>query len=270
MIAHTVQEWDLNTGQTIRTYPSHGAQLSSLALRPFTQSLSPTPSISHDMQEAGDGQAEDDEGMVEDAERNVFLNDQTAEATETVVIMDNPDERVNADVAQLSVIGAPEEADANMEDATSPYDPLFDDDAEGEEVIPSESAKRSNHNINSTSTQTYPQDISLSLENQQTSENSQNTQSFVSQIAQETSARKSTVPAAQLTSVTRQGAAANAISLLSSASYRTFSDDILMTSSMDGHVVLIDRRVPVLSKTSGGVGRLLAGDKAPPWCMSVG
>jgi hypothetical protein len=35
---------------------------------------------------------------------------------------------------------------------------------------------------------------------------------------------------------------------------------------MDGQVTLIDRRV---SSRSGDVGRLLAGDKAPPWCMSV-
>ena len=54
---------------------------------------------------------------------------------------------------------------------------------------------------------------------------------------------------------------------LSPESYRAFSDDVVLTSAMDGNVVLIDRRVK--SYDNGGVGRLLAGDKAPPWCMSV-
>ena len=53
----------------------------------------------------------------------------------------------------------------------------------------------------------------------------------------------------------------------------TFSPDILMTASIDGQIVLWDKRV----KTSGydpfngwqGVGRLYMSEKTRPWCMSV-
>jgi transcriptional activator SPT8 len=63
--------------------------------------------------------------------------------------------------------------------------------------------------------------------------------------------------------------AASGIPVLSPAIYRQFSDDVLLYSSMDGQVVLVDRRVPSYEGTSGGVGRLLPGERAPPWCMSV-
>lgn len=60
---------------------------------------------------------------------------------------------------------------------------------------------------------------------------------------------------------------APALAPLSPTSYRAFSDDVILTSAMDGNIVLVDRRAK--SYESGGVGRLLPGDKAPPWCMSV-
>lgn len=57
--------------------------------------------------------------------------------------------------------------------------------------------------------------------------------------------------------------AASNIPLLSPTEYKQFSNDVLLTSSMDGQVTLTDRRV------GGGVGRLVPGERAPPWCMSV-
>ncbi|WWD02379.1 hypothetical protein V865_000418 [Kwoniella europaea PYCC6329] len=63
--------------------------------------------------------------------------------------------------------------------------------------------------------------------------------------------------------------AAAHVPLLSHTSYKAFSDDVLLTSSMDGQVVLIDRRVPSNEGTGVGVGRLMPGERAPPWCMSA-
>lgn len=60
--------------------------------------------------------------------------------------------------------------------------------------------------------------------------------------------------------------AAMAIPLLSPTTYRSFSEDVMLTSSIDGQVTLIDRRLP---QREGAAGRLVPSDKAPPWCMSA-
>ena len=58
----------------------------------------------------------------------------------------------------------------------------------------------------------------------------------------------------------------NAPPLLDPASYSTYSPELLLTASIDGQVILWDRRV----QTSGtGVGRLWMSEKTPPWCLSV-
>jgi transcriptional activator SPT8 len=60
----------------------------------------------------------------------------------------------------------------------------------------------------------------------------------------------------------------NAPPLLDPTTYSTFSPDILMTASIDGQVILWDRRV-TSSGGGTGVGRLWMSDKTPPWCLSV-
>ena len=58
----------------------------------------------------------------------------------------------------------------------------------------------------------------------------------------------------------------NAPPLLDFDSYSTYSPELLLTASIDGQVILWDRRV----QTSGtGVGRLWMSEKTPPWCLSV-
>jgi transcriptional activator SPT8 len=58
----------------------------------------------------------------------------------------------------------------------------------------------------------------------------------------------------------------NAPPLLDPSSYSTYSPELLLTASIDGQVILWDRRV----QTSGtGVGRLWMSEKTPPWCLSV-
>jgi transcriptional activator SPT8 len=60
----------------------------------------------------------------------------------------------------------------------------------------------------------------------------------------------------------------NAPPLLDASMYSTFSPDVLMTASIDGQVILWDKRSQG-SKEKGGVGRLWMSEKTPPWCLSV-
>jgi transcriptional activator SPT8 len=58
----------------------------------------------------------------------------------------------------------------------------------------------------------------------------------------------------------------NAPPLLNSSAYANFSPDLLMTASIDGQVILWDKRAQSPGK---GVGRLEMNEKTPPWCLSV-
>ena len=224
------QEWDLNTGQTARTYPTHGAQLSSIAIRPFAHPPSPSPSPNVDIEPQ-----------------------QTGEARENISISIGPDFFEKRDAPSTNADEEPEPAldpnnalniDVEMSDKPSPVNSLFDDDAEGEAVTPTVTG------INDMNPQPHPP--ALALPN-----------TFA-----RSSASMSLFPPAQTASSSRPAAASN-IPVLSPASYKSFTEDVLLTSSMDGQVVLIDRRAAGSDGSSGGVGRLLPGDKAPPWCMSV-
>lgn len=58
----------------------------------------------------------------------------------------------------------------------------------------------------------------------------------------------------------------NAPPILDDASSATYSPDVLLSASIDGQVILWDRRVHTPGK---GVGRLWMSEKTPPWCLSV-
>jgi transcriptional activator SPT8 len=58
----------------------------------------------------------------------------------------------------------------------------------------------------------------------------------------------------------------NAPPLLDAATSGAFSSDVLMTASIDGQVILWDKRVHT---PGAGVGRLWMSEKTPPWCLSV-
>lgn len=58
----------------------------------------------------------------------------------------------------------------------------------------------------------------------------------------------------------------NAPPILDPTTYASFSADVLMTASIDGQVILWDKRAHTPGR---GVGRLWMGEKTPPWCMSA-
>jgi len=73
-------------------------------------------------------------------------------------------------------------------------------------------------------------------------------------------------PAPQARPTTTIAPPKNAPPLLDPASYATFSPDLLLTASIDGQVILWDRRTNTPGK---GVGRLWLSEKTPPWCLSA-
>jgi transcriptional activator SPT8 len=230
----------LNSGSTVRTYPTHGAQLSSLSLRPHSAAASPTPSPitnGHKLQpEASKLNVQVNAGPD-------FFQPRLSPVSTPTVNGENPPLQAPSNVPP----GATE--DIEMENPVSPYDPLFDDEGEADadgETIPASTIANTprGSDVLKISTQATPSTSNPDIPQQTPT----NPPLF------------STPP----TGPSRQAAAT--IPVLSPVDWRSFSNDVLLTSSMDGQVTLIDRRV---ARGNGGVGRLLPGEKAPPWCMSV-
>jgi hypothetical protein len=80
------------------------------------------------------------------------------------------------------------------------------------------------------------------------------------------------LPAASVSAEAASSSAsvARSVPSLSPATYGAYSPDVLMTSAIDGSVVLWDRRVSDKEAGNGrGVGRLEGPERTPKWCMSV-
>jgi transcriptional activator SPT8 len=175
----------------------------------------------------------------------------------------------------------PPDIQVDTEEAGSPYDPLFDDDmggdadAEGESVIPSNGNTALPTPVTTSPPPSFTPGLALptasALDTFTSNANGYETPSLTTPSKPKSETRQSPPGPTPLftqnaaAGPSRGEGAARGIPLLTRTTYGEFSNDVMMTSTMDGQVTLMDRRVP----DNGRVGRLLAGEKAPPWCMSA-
>ncbi|KAF9052886.1 WD40-repeat-containing domain protein [Panaeolus papilionaceus] len=186
-------QWDLNTGQNVRNFGAHGAQLASLAIRP--QSSYYVQTIPD---EKWQNQASDTNQI---AEHNMDVDSTQAQ-------QEQPPK---------------EDGDSDAKSDTS-FDPLFDDEPED--------------------------DTSTNLNNLLAMPGSNHSQ-------------QPHVPKPAPSSVAPPKGAPPT---LTPSTYHAFSPEILMTTFIDGQIILWDRRV---QSPGRGVGRLEMTDKTPPWCLSA-
>ena len=178
---NSFQQWDLNTGQRVRNFTAHGAQLAAIAVRPISSAYAELPSLTAPREQGTSNKSD---------------NRSSATAADTIA------------TSSTQAMDSDAKSDAS-------FDPLFDDEPE----MPIDSVGPSN-----------PQQ------------------------------QPSRTPVGQVLPPK------NAPPLLDNAKYVTFSPDLVMSASIDGQVMLWDRRV----NTPGtGVGRLWMSEKTPPWCLSV-
>ncbi|TCD64644.1 Transcription factor spt8 [Steccherinum ochraceum] len=209
-------QWDLNTGNVVRTFRSHGSQLTAIAVRPLTnfhvwEGPPPDPALVNANPPVGEVLPP----MPMDAQPKYKPMD-----TQPI----DPPPQIPPPPAPASA--PPQEEDAKSDTS---FDPLFDDepDADGDA-----GQSKAGGAANGDGGIAYPSHAQMP--------------------------QQRTVAAAI--------APKNAPPVLDPLSYSTYSPDVLMVASIDGQIVLWDKRVHTPGR---GVGRLWMSDKTPPWCVSA-
>lgn len=221
-----LQQWDLNTGQAARRFPSHGAQLTTIAARPLS---APVPTNFNPY--TG--------GMGATATQGPHLA-----PPQNVDIVPHGKPSMAPRNTKPNGITSSEMSDDAEGDTDNDYDPLFDDEGEGEApalVHPASHPLQTGTQPNGT--QHAGPNIAPTLQMPGTS-TAPHPGAF--QLMQYQNTTKSFTP------------------VLDPVSYTEFSPDIFMTAGIDGQITLWDRRTSLK-----GVGRLELPEKIPPWCMSV-
>jgi transcriptional activator SPT8 len=203
------QQWDLNTGQRVRNFTAHGAQLAGIAVRPDHTVYSDTgPAVIH----RPTGLAQEPK-----QENPPSLPLENASAVDTPMSMELTSGQ-NIKAESRPRLDSDTKSDAS-------FDPLFDDEPDGS-------------NADDVVSPVMP-----------TPAHAQ------SQPATQHRATLGLIPPPK-----------NAPPLLDPATYATYSPNLLMTTAIDGQIILWDKRTHSLGK---GVGRLWMSEKTPPWCLSV-
>ncbi|KAI6005636.1 WD40 repeat-like protein [Pisolithus albus] len=223
-------QWDLNTGQVVRKFTAHGAQLVAIAVRPLnplTQCFSSTFSAGT----AGEWDAYPPSSGLRHEIRH---------------------ERAPSMFSNQNLISNQPTQETDTKSDTS-FDPLFDDEPDADGEVDSTSpmdggganqavdSKKENTSVSGHASLAVP-DATFALPNQQSQQVSRPSQS--SAVAPPK----------------------NAPPLLNPESSAAFSPDVLMIAAIDGQVMLWDKRVNTPGR---GVGRLWMSEKTPPWCVSA-
>ena len=225
------QQWDLNTGQVVRTFTKHRGQISTIQLRPenvgpgIGNSMAPSLRV----------------GNVDGEESSKGKHDGPQE------------ENANAD-GDIEMEDAQKKGQENGEG--SDYDSLFgDEDGEKQDEDADEKPQPTKGDSGNT-----PENGGSTL--------AAPDPDFPFGGPPTAPALNSKAPPAKLVkppTVRPNMQGKQGLPALTPAMYRQFSDDVMLVSAIDGEVALHDRRV------SGNtiVGRLESSEKTPPWCMSV-
>ncbi|KAA1471108.1 WD40 repeat-like protein [Dentipellis sp. KUC8613] len=249
-------QWDLNTGQIVRRFRTHGAQLAAIQVRPVTTNFPNMPAgvnASVNLQSDMFTSSAVSEFMATDAASSdlaTYTSQDTSTMATSTTLDDTPSLNSQTQKAQAagdSVPAAPSAAKESDAKSDTSYDPLFDDepDAEGEpDTSPPSPLNQAGTEFGAGGSN------ALHLP----------TSGPASTPFGSTPAAKAPTAAAP--------APKNAPPVLDSVSYATFSPDIMLTAAMDGQVILWDCRVADPSP-GHGVGRLWMSEKTPPWCLSA-
>ncbi|KAJ9110673.1 hypothetical protein QFC19_001502 [Naganishia cerealis] len=250
----TIKQWDLNTGQVLRTFAKHRGQISTVQMRPenvgagLGNSLAPSLMVGT----YGDGDKPLTGMNVDQSEADSISQQNTKEDVEMRDLQQAEDGLENGE--------------------GSDYDSLFGDE-EGEkegggkdERPVNTSGDATNGSAGSKPPPAQTEDsFDFPFDGPVTANSTANSAS-ASLPAPPTALP--TNPATNSASRPKTGLPPSkhlALPVLTPAMYRQYSDDIMLATGIDGEVALHDLRVAGDTL----VGRLESSEKTPPWCMSA-
>ncbi|KAG6331698.1 hypothetical protein ID866_7389, partial [Astraeus odoratus] len=250
-------QWDLNTGQVVRKFTAHGAQLVAIAVRPLnplTQSFSWTSSAGI----AGESDVypptattinrklESDASMSDGHTFSISAGNGAGEVHHC------QQSQTSSTVMNHTPIANQPTQETDAKSDTS-FDPLFDDEPDADGQVDDTSLMDggdANQAVN-------PQKEGVPMSGHVGLAVPDATPSFPNQQPQQ---------AVRLSQGSAIAPPKNAPPLLSPENSATFSPDILMIAAIDGQIMLWDKRV---DSPGRGVGRMWMSEKTPPWCVSV-
>lgn len=270
------QEWDLHTGKKLRAFPSQNVQLSSLALQPLSSGPSAPPSLNNSISYSTwvrnptkeqppttNGHSEPTSAARPESSQD-NLNSEDVE-------MASPSRKSTAPATDGGPSVAPSEIDAEGE-------PDLDDDLFGDseldglaagldlpvELLDSVPAVAADAALPGKTLAAAPAAAPLALPNGTAKPNG------VVPKLEPNGIDSLPLASASADAATVPTPVARSLPSLSPATHNSYSPDVLMTSAIDGSVVLWDRRVSNKEAGGGrGVGRLEGPERTPKWCMSV-
>ncbi|KAF8844476.1 WD40 repeat-like protein [Paxillus ammoniavirescens] len=237
-------QWDLNTGQAVRKFTAHGAQLVGVAVRPHD----PPPYPLHPTSSAragGESEAYPHSPAITPYKKQGDASvSASVETFPTAVGKAHGQQKTSsASESQNANSNIPtQESDAKSDTS---FDPLFDDEPDADGEAADNSAPDSGAGQVTVSHKENVAPVGLAVPN---------------------AASSDSIPQAVRSSQSSVAPPKNAPPLLSAENSATFSPDVLMISAIDGQIMLWDKRVNTPGK---GVGRLWLSEKTPPWCVSA-
>lgn len=285
-----IQQWDLNTGQVVRSYDGHAGQISSIAFRPMY--TPPVTSAATESEATADSAAVDTaEPMNEDSDASSLLadddldamlkkemsEDETRENTKKhdEAEAEHPPNNANETKEHDPLLDS--DADADGDSLFGEQDDSLDADASGEEddlaaqTKPARSeslglpgVKEPARLPGTKETEPKKPEPAISLPGARPSPPKQAQSLPTPQPTPQPSSKSlldkpKTLPKPLFGSMS--------LSWQHDTDISRFSSDVMLTSTLSGQVLLWDRRVDTKSKE--GVRALSLPPGTPPWCVSA-
>ncbi|KAN0077083.1 WD40-repeat-containing domain protein [Tylopilus felleus] len=241
-------QWDLNTGQAVRKFTSHGAQLVGVAVRPLN-TLHHRPSATPSAEVGGEMEVYPDTATDTSHSKSTGASASGKVAAVGAKAHGHQQQSLNASASQngISISNPPTQESDAKSDAS--FDPLFDDEPEPDGDGDNHSGPDGVGQANNSHKESAAPDVPVGLGvpdagGSDPTSQAQAVRSFQNAVAPPK----------------------NAPPLFSTENSTTFSSDVLMVSAIDGQIMLWDKRANTPGK---GVGRLWLSEKTPPWCVSA-
>lgn len=267
------QQWDLNTGQIVRSYPGHAGQVSNVIFRPLSVPGTHVP-VADDGDEAMETDDVELASMPTSEKSTAEVAAQAPSSGPDAPIKDAPSapDVDGDDNDDDSLFG---DEDESMQQRGSDQDADGDRDADGEVDTFSSGAPKSTAPEKTASAVSLPggsgapskpAGATIALPGQHPAEPAAATKA---ETMPEAPVGRAEAPAAKAPAkpLPKPMFGAMNVAWQSDADVSAFSQDVLLTSTLSGQVLLWDRRVD--TKDKAGVRALALPANTPPWCAGV-